>query len=543
MKSLIRVKERNGAWRQLPVGEAVVEASRSLRQGDAESALRLLEKAVQYAPLVPAYRYLLGIAQVRHKLYGLAISNLREVVRLDGSNVDYLLSLGEVLMTEKPLEAIPFLARAVALGSKAPEAYSKLAALLLDKQEPEEALRVCDLGLKTCEAHAGIVGSRGLALSSLGRYEEALEGLQRAEALLPRDATTALGIGTVLIALGRVVEARSYMERAASLDPNSAEARFGLGLTLLLLGHYREGFREYEARWRTRQMMGRQSNFAGPVWDGSELQGRRVLLHPEQGAGDTIQFVRYAGFVRARGGRVVLLVPPALVRLMSWLGDCEVATLGGSVPATYDVHCALLSLPRIAGTEVDTVPAPAQFVVPSEMKEKWNGILGEKLGLRVGIVWAGNANHRNDRNRSLACRLFAPLLEIAGAQWFSLQVGPSAGQLAEDGTRNKIRDLAPELTDYAETAAAISQLDLVISADTSVAHLAGSLGKAVWMLTPFAPDWRWLLDRDDSPWYPSMRLFRQQAVGDWENVMQSVAESLRRLTTDLEPRVSTRVSV
>jgi Flp pilus assembly protein TadD len=531
MKSAVRVKERSGVSRQLQVGQAVVEASEHLKRGDNERAIQLLEKAVRHAPGVPVFRYLLGVAQVRQKLYAPAIANLEKVVRSDDRNVDYLLALSEALLAEQPIDAIPHLSRAVELGSKNPQAYSKLADLLVDEQKPEDALRICDSGLAVCGAHPAILGSCALALKALGRCQEALECLRHLETLLPPDANTMMNLAGVLLDLGRLPEARSYLERACALDPGSAAAHYNLGIALLLAGEYREGFREYESRWGIKQA-GPPRVFPRPAWDGSELQGRRILLHAEQGAGDAIQFVRYADFVRARGGRVILLVRSPLVRLMSWLPDCEIAAFDVPFPA-HDLHCPLLSLPRLAGTDKDTIPPPIRFAVPAEMKRKWSEILGEKTGMRVGIVWAGAPAHRNDRNRSFACRQFAPLLDIPQVEWYSLQVGPATAQLAEPGIQGKVRDLAPELTDYAETAAAISLLDLVIAADTSVAHLAGSLGKPVWVLIPFAPDWRWMLERDDSPWYPGMRLFRQPVANDWESVMQSVASALpQRLSAE-----------
>jgi tetratricopeptide (TPR) repeat protein len=526
MKNVVRVKARSGSWRDLSVGQAVIEASEHLNRGDSARALPLLEKAVNHAPGVPMFRYLLGVAQIRQKLYGPAISNLQKVVGADDRNVDYLLALGEALMAEQPLDAIPRLARAVELGSENPQAYSKLANLLIETQKPEDALHVCDSGLVICGAHPAVLAGRALALKALGRCQEALECLRNVEASLPQDHATMTNLAGVLLDLGRLPEARGYLERACALDPDSAAAHYNLGIVLLLAGDYREGFRHYESRWGIKEA-GRPPVFPGPVWDGSDLNGRRILLHAEQGAGDTIQFVRYTDFLRARGGQVILLVRAPLVRLLTWLPDCEIAALDLPLPA-FHVHCSLLSLPRMASTDKDSIPPPARFVVPSQMNQKWREILGEKTGTRVGVVWAGSPEHRNDRNRSFACRLLAPLLEIPQVQWFSLQVGPAAAQLTETGLEGKIRDLAPELTDYAETAAAVSQLDLVITADTSVAHLAGSLGTPVWMLTPFAPDWRWLLERGDSPWYPSMRLFRQQVAGDWESTMQSVAAALRQ---------------
>jgi len=529
VKAVVRMKERSGALRQLSLHEAGTEAYRHLELGNNESAQELLEKAVQVAPSVAVFRYLLGVAQRRQKLYSPAIESLEKAVRLEDRNVDYLLALGDALMMEQPSKALPHLARAVELGSTNPDAYSKLATLLVDGQKPEKALAVSDTGLSACGVYPGILGSRALALRALGRCHDALECLRRAEALLPQDASTMINLAGVLLDLGKLPEARSYLERACVLAPEDHAAHYNLGLALLLGGNYQDGFREYESRWSIRQNAGSSPNLPQPLWDGSDLNGRRILLHTEQGAGDAIQFVRYVDFVRSRGGQVILLAPASLSRLMSWLPRCEVTTLEAALPPA-DFRCPLMSLPRLAGTDLETIPPPAQFVIPEAMKQKWTAKLGPAPGTKAGIVWAGNPGHNNDRNRSLPCRLFAPLLELPRVDWFSLQVGPAAAQLAEPAIQGRIRNLAPELTDYAETAAAISQLDLVITADTSVAHLAGSLGTPVWMLTPFAPDWRWLLERSDSPWYPGMRLFRQKVAGDWEGVMRAVGVALGKLT-------------
>jgi Flp pilus assembly protein TadD len=533
MKGVVRVRESSGALLQLSVGEAVAEASQNLQRGDDARALRLLEQAVQYAPGIPVVRYLLGVAQVRQNRWESAISNLEKAVRGDKDNVDYLIFLAEAVMARQPSDAIPHLARAVELGSKRPDVFSRLAALLIDARRPEDALRICDQGMAVCGEQPEILGNRGVALKEIARYEESLDCLLKTEARLPQDYRVLVSLGHVLINMGRLVDARRYLERACALEPESAAAHYNLALTLLLAGDYREGFRKYEWRWKTRQFAGQAPSFAQPLWDGSRLDGRRVLLCFEQGAGDTIQFARYGKLAKDSGGSAIMKVQKPLVRLMSWLAEGDI-TISDTTPAEFDVYCPLLSLPRLAGTDPDTIPAPARFVIPLEMKRKWSDLLkekaAEKKGIRIGLVWAGAAGHLNDRNRSFACRLFAPLLETPRVHWFSLQVGPATAQLAEPATQGRIRDLAPELTDYAETAAAISQLDLVITADTSVAHLAGSLGTPVWMLTPFAPDWRWLLERNDSPWYPSMRLFRQQVAGDWESVIHAVAVALCQLT-------------
>ncbi len=528
MKTAEHSQEPAAASRPLSIAEVLAEASRHLEQGETELALTLLERTVRHAPHLPVLRHLLGVAQGRQKQRQLAIPDLQQALRADESNIEYLLSLGEALMAEQPLEAILHLARAVELGSRNPDAYSKLAGLLLDSRKTEDALDICDRGLAVCGGDPEILRNRGLALQALSRYEESLECLLRVQKLLPRDYRAMVDLGNLLRDLGRLDESRKYLERACALDPGGASARYSLGLTRLVAGDYREGFREYEWRWGNPHSTGRPE-FPQPLWDGSKLEGRRILLHSPEGSEDTIQFARYAKFVRDRGGSVTLRVAAPLVRLIGWLADCEVATPNITTTAgAFDVQCPLLSLPRLAATDRDSIPPPAQFAIPPEMQRKWSVLLGKKIGPRVGIAWTSSQRQPGDPTRSLACGLLAPLLEVPGVEWFSLQPGAAADQLAESDIQGRIRNLAPELTDFAETAAAISELDLVITIDSPVAHLAGSLGIAVWMLTPFAPDWRWLRERSDSPWYPSMRLYRQQAAGQWESVVHSVAADLSR---------------
>lgn len=524
MNAVVRLRESNGRVRQLSVNDAVAEASLKLQRGDTAYALRLLDQAVQRVPHIPAVRYLLGVAQLRHNRRDLAISNLERAVKSENDNIDYLAALGEALMTEQPTAAIAHFVRAIEFGARRPDVYSLLAAILIDMRKPEEALAICNLGLAMCGEAAEILGNRGLALKELSRYEEALECLKKTEALLPSDYRVLISLGNVLNDLGNLAEAHDYFTKACTLQPGDPVAHYNLAHTLLLSGNLVEGFREYEWRWGSRQFAAHRPQFTQPFWDGSDLAGRHVLLCCEQGAGDTIQFARYAQFVKDRGARVTMQVQPSLVRLMTCLADGIAIT--DTAPSEFDVYCPLGSLAHKAQTNLETIPSPAQFEIPALLKWNWHARLGERKGLRIGIVWAGAAGHLNDRNRSLTCQRFATLFDVPDTEWFSLQVGPSAAQWNEPGIQGRIRDLAPLLTDYTETAAAILNLDLIVTADTSVAHLAGSLNVPVWVLIPFAPDWRWMLDRDDSPWYPSMKLYRQRIPGDWDTVLKTVKADL-----------------
>ena len=293
-------------------------------------------------------------------------------------------------------------------------------------------------------------------------------------------------------------------------------------LTHLSLGKFAEGWAGFESRWC---WTGPRPNI-GPQWDGSDPKGKRLLIYTEQGLGDTLQFCRYLPLLHQSGASIFFQLQARLRNLiaasMPWL---DISSKGDQLPPT-DAHCALLSLPHLVGTTLDTIPARVPYIAPpQQLATQWEDLIKPKRGLRVGFGWAGSRDHRNDAHRSILPSAFAPLFNIEDATFFSLQVGGQPDPLPPE----HVIDLSPQLTDFAETAGAIANLDLVISVDTSVAHLAGAMGKPVWIILPFVPDWRWLLDRTDSPWYPTARLFRQKSSGDWAPIITEVAEALNMI--------------
>jgi Flp pilus assembly protein TadD len=526
MSSVIKVRDKAGRSRLLSLDEALAEASRDLAAGQHSSALLILERAVRAAPFNPRARYLLGASQANNDNWKDATYNLNKAAEADPQNADYRASLALALLRENPADAVPHLFAAIDLGSTNPDVFTNLTLILLTLRRDQDVLKVSELGLAACHEHFALLGNRGVALRHLGRYEESLECCRRQLELQAHDARVWSNMGCILTELGSLDESEQAHAQACRLDPQNAGAHFNLAFTLLMNRKFHEGFREYEWRWHTPGLKSEWRNFPQPLWDGSPLAGKQILLHAEQGAGDTIQFSRYLPLVEALGGRITCEVARSLVRLMGFLPGQHRVVVAGSPLGDFAVHCPLMSLPLKFATEPSSIPPPIPFAIPEEMKAQWaHRLSGGKA--KVALVWAGSPTQRDDRTRSLPFRSLLPLMNLDSTDFFSLQVGERGQDLKNAGLSDRIRDLSPYLTDFAETAAALSCMDLVISVDTSVAHLAGTLGRPLWLLTSFAPDWRWLRDRSDSPWYPSMRLFRQPAHGDWDTVIAEVLAALQ----------------
>jgi hypothetical protein len=410
--------------------------------------------------------------------------------------------------------------------------------------------------------------NQGSALQSLGRCEEAaacyrkvLEVdaghagacLRLGSLLFPNDQEAGIGylqrahdadrshagarkcLALGYVAVAATCSARSAwqemfdaFDRALDVAPDHAGAHWNLAWELLRHGRLSEGWSHYEWRWKWDGFGDRPRGFPQPQWDGACLEGKRILLHAEQGLGDAIQFARYAPLVAARGGRVVLEVPRPLVRLMGSLDGVETVLARGDRLPAFDCHCPLMSLPHVFGTTLETIPSEVPYL---SAPRRAPAVAGQGSGrLRsIGLVWAGSPGHARDERRSIALDLFAPLTQIEGLRWHSLQKGPAAAALVTPPPGLTIVNLGASIGDFADTAAMVASLDLVISVDTSVAHLAGALGTPVWILVPAKSDWRWLIDRDDSPWYPTARLFRQHTERDWGSVVDQVRHALRNL--------------
>jgi tetratricopeptide (TPR) repeat protein len=366
-----------------------------------------------------------------------------------------------------------------------------------------------------------------LARGVSGDHHEAIALFDRALAIDPKFAEGHNNLGASLMAVGRYQEAAQSFARAAEVKPDYAGAHMNLGIARLTLGDFAGGWPEYAWRWKVAEFPSPKRDFKPPRWAGEPLAGRTILLHAEQGVGDAIQFIRYAPLVAACGGQVILEVPPEMLGLMRGFDPrFAVVPRRGPLPP-FALHCPLLSVPEVLGTTMDTIPAQVPYLTAdAALRAAWRERLAALPGRKIGFAWAGNPKHKKDALRSVGAEQFAPLLEVPGASWVSLQVGAKAKQLTSLPAA-RVFDAAPQLQDFADTAALIAELDLVISVDTAIVHLAGALAKPVWVLTPFCPDWRWLLARSDSPWYPTLRLFRQSAPEDWPPVFAALVEALR----------------
>ena len=365
----------------------------------------------------------------------------------------------------------------------------------------------------------------GLALRHQGRQGEAVAAYRQALTLKPDFAAALNNLGLDIQALGNVGAAIESFEQAVAVEPEFAEAHWNLGLARLTLGEFAVGWAEYEWRLRCQEFKDSLTLSHVAPWQGQSIDGKTILVRREQGAGDTLQFLRFIPELRRRGARVLLDVADELVALAGTV-DPGVELIHEAPWTAADYYVNLMSLPYWLAITGENLAAGTPYITADEgQMATWRGRLAAYDGLRVGLVWAGNPKHKNDHNRSCSLALLEPLLAMPGVSWFSLQKGPAVRQ-REDLARSNLIDLAPELATFADTAAVLASLDLLITVDTSVAHLAGALGRPAWVMLPFAPDWRWLLERSDSPWYGEMRLFRQQAIGDWPRVVEQLHAAL-----------------
>ncbi|NTU68765.1 MAG: tetratricopeptide repeat protein [Chlorobiaceae bacterium] len=401
-------------------------------------------------------------------------------------------------------------------------------AALLGLRRFEEATSCYETALALQPDRTEIPVHLATAYLGLNRFDEGFACCERAIAADPGNAEAWNNRGLLLYSQCRFDDALECFTRASDLKPEMPEAYWNKGCLQLLLGDFREGWKHYEWRWGTERVRSRRRLFPQPLWSGkAALDGKTILLHSEQGFGDAIQFCRYAGMVAGRGARVLLQLQDELAGLSVRFKGIEVLPESLRQLPEFDFHCPLMSLPLVFGTEPDTIPAFAGgYLKAGESKvQKWKNRLGKSNRLRIGLVWSGSVTHPNDRNRSISLSEMLGMLP-EGFEYISLQQEVREEDLPTLLAHPEVRHFGNELMSFEETAALCEVMDLVISVDTSVAHLAGAIGRQVWVLLPYLPDWRWMLERNDTPWYPTMKLFRQTESGNWFQPLTEVRESL-----------------
>ena len=481
----------------------------------------------------------LGIVQVKLKLAEEAVFSFRQAVQLDPENPGILSNLGiSFFGLERYEEAEECFSQAVQLDPKNAEAHFHLGCTLKELQRPAEAAIRFQQTIELKPDYLPAYEKLSVALFTVNRYADAEKTLRKAIAMAPDFAAAHRNLGRVLKKMHRLDEAEAaYVRAVETSDPDQADdPLYGLGILHLLRGQYDRGWDSYDLR----RTLFHYPEPEFPTWQGENLRGKTVLLFCEQGFGDTIQFIRYAKEVAAVAKKTDIRVQPPLQQILAAsFPDCTVYSGAVRPSEHYDFACSLHSLPMIFRSTESTIPEKKSYLSPSpKLVRKWKKFLdksSDKKLYRVGIVWAGNPKHHNDHNRSIPFRLLKKLLDITPLTWVSLQTGDRSQDLHQ--TYRIVLDVSKELRDYNETAAMVQNLDLVITVDSSVAHLAGALGKPTWVLLPFAPDWRWQLDREDCPWYESVRLFRQEKVGNWMDVLLRVRSELQNLIKNREKAI------
>lgn len=409
--------------------------------------------------------------------------------------------------------------KALTLNPNFTDASLCLGHCLHEMGQPEAALEQYNRLIATCPLLMAAWNNRGTTLLEMGKHAEAAESFLGALELEPTFHDARIALATCYQALGRVTDALTACNGVLAVDPEHAEAHWNRSLLLLLKGNYAEGWREYEWRWKKRNFTSPHRIFPKPLWRGESATEKTILVHAEQGFGDTLQFCRYIPLLASRNMRVIFECHPPLQTLMKSLGPgIEVIAMGQPLP-DFDLHVPLMSLPLLFGTTLESVPQATPYLFPdANSLSRWQDLLSEDTHYKVGICWAGKSYP--DPRRSCPARDLIELATVEAISWYSLQIG------WKEALPFSMNDLTDNIRDFNDTAALISSMDLVISIDTSIAHLAGALGKPAWVMLPHTPDWRWLEMRQDSPWYPTLRLFRQAVPKEWHIVIQQVKETL-----------------
>ena len=550
------------------LGAAIQEALALHRQGQLAEAEKIYARVLKASPGQFDALHLYGMLKLQRGRAGEAYRLITEALKIDPGSADALCNLGLVLNAlKRDTEALASFDRALALMPDHVEALNNRGRALNEMGRAEEALACFDKVLRIAPRHLeaainrgnallalehreeaiaeydkvlaihpnhpGAHFNRGNALAELARHDEAVGAYDRALAVVPTNVKALINCGVALVALNRHREALARYDQALAIDRNNADAHHNAALALLTIGDFQRGLKEYEWRWKRTGMPSHGRNLGRPLWLGEYAIGRRtILIHAEQGLGDAIQFVRYAAPLARAGAKIILEVPEELQTLLARVdGVAQVVVRGAPLPP-FDVHCPVASLPLAFGTEPGAIPGGVPYLGASaERQAKWRARLERVGSPRVALAWSGSPTHANDRNRSIALARLDALLSIAKVHFISVQSDLRAPDRELIKHCPHLTHVGDELGDFDDTAAVLALADLVICVDTSVGHLAGAMARPTWILLPYAPDWRWMLEPQGSAWYPTVRLFRQRSPGDWDDVIARVCAALSQSFT------------
>ena len=512
------------------ISKALAHAIAANRAGRLDQAEQVCRQILQADPRNVQALHLMATVSFRLGRHAATVEYLGRAIAVQPRVVAFHNNLSMAYRAlNKFDEAIACCQRALELDPRCIEAHRNMADALREQKKPGEAVAWYRRTLALVPEDADVHTALGVALQDQGQVDEAAACYRQAITLKPDHAQAHVNLGLTLQEQRKFDEAAACFRRALEVQPDLADAHLALSAIQLLQGDFEHGWPEYEWRWPAKRVTAR--HFRQPRWDGRPLAGATILVHVEQGLGDTIQFIRYAPLLKRQGGRVIVACQKAMLPLLATCpGIDQFIAEGDNLPA-FDFHVPLLSLPGILGTSLTNLPAdiPYLFAAPA-LVEQWRERIRTLPGRKVGICWQGSSQYAADAFRSIPPRSIAPLAQVPGVSLISLQKGATPAQLAEIGGGFPVLDLAGELDEksgaFMDTAAVIANLDLVVTCDTAVGHLAGALGAPVWVALSFVSDWRWFLDRDDSPWYPTVRLFRQQQRGDWADTFQRIQAAL-----------------
>ena len=501
----------------------------ALKENDFDKAIQCYKTAVNLNPDYTNAWFYLGKVFDQTNQQMKALDSYYQALSRQSDNPVLYFATGVVLQKMENVEgAIQCYQMAVHYQPEYWEAYNNLSCLMRNTGQWDLSLDYALKAVSLQPENCSVLNSLGSIYKELGYYRKAIACFQKALRIKSDDVITLTNLGDIYLAGHNVDNALLYTNKVLQLQPDNIIAHWHRALIWLVSGNYREGWNEYEWRWQTSEFQSVKRHYSQPVWDGTINPDKTLFIWAEQGLGDTIQFIRYIELVKKRVGNIIIEVPETLYQLIRNSTDVDTIVTPADKVTDFDFHIPLMSIPRVLYPTVSEIPSRCPYLFTSfENSPNFEGVFEQQESLlKVGIVWAGNPHHANDHNRSCPLEYFAALTNIPGISLYSLQKGERRFELQRCPAAKRIRDISNYLHNFNDTAASMQKLDLVITVDTAAAHLAGALAKQVWLLLPFTSDWRWQLHRNDSPWYPSMHLFRQEKWGDWAGVFRQLRTSL-----------------